>query len=110
MNQSIGALVAKAVTGAVFIAAMFAEPTDTGTKIAGCAIGLGLISWALVPIVKEKLDRRAAAKKNAEREAKLREQLEAERLAAANRPRYCKHCGATTKGDACEYCGSPLDD
>lgn len=45
---------------------------------------------------------------------KLEDRMKAEILAAQeekrNRQKTCPKCGATTKGQVCEFCGSPLED
>lgn len=97
MRQSFGAMIAKIAFGVIFVVAAF-QTGSVGGVITGLAIGVALIAWSAVPAY--------TAKKQAD--ANKAEALKAAE-AEANRPKKCNTCGATTKGDSCEYCGAPLD-
>lgn len=100
MRQSMGAMIAKIAVGALFFFVAFTMDS-AGSVIVGLVIGLALIAWGLLPWLLPRLQ----AKKDAEAEAAAA-RAEAERL--ANEPKICPACGAHTKGEKCEYCGSPL--
>ena len=100
MRQSMGAMIAKIAVGALFFFVAFTMDS-AGSVIVGLVIGLALIAWGLLPWLLPRL----RAKKDAEAEAAAA-RAEAERL--ANEPKICPACGAHTKGEKCEYCGSPL--
>ena len=114
MKRSVGAAIAKIAVGAIFIAAMFrtsdGEEPDRATVFVGGVIGLALIVWAIISVEKAKIEDKAAKQAKKENAERLRITIEAEKKAAAEKPKYCTHCGAATKGTVCEYCGSPLDD
>ena len=111
MTGSIGKTIAKIAAGLFIIAAMFgSENTQGGAVVAGCMIGLAFIAWGVVPIITERRDEKKKAARQAEKDRRVREQIEAQEKAAAERPRICARCGASTKGTKCEYCGSPLDE
>ena len=100
MRQSTGAMIAKIAVGALFFFVAFTMDS-AGSVIVGLVIGLALIAWGLLPWLLPRLQ----AKKAAAAEAAAA-RAEAERL--ANEPKVCPACGAHTKGEKCEYCGSPL--
>lgn len=66
-------------------------------------IAAGLLLLALWFFGRKKLA--AAIKTERERRLRMKESREA---AVKNAPKRCPHCGASTKGEICEYCGSPL--
>ena len=105
------------VFGALFILASFSSIGDgDGTWFTCLIIGLGLLLWQFWPQVsgllrqkrnhaevlrlREEFQAREAEKKAREAEKRARE---------AERPKLCSHCGATSKGFTCEYCGMPLE-
>lgn len=92
-----GGMIAKIVIGVIFVISAFST-NSTGALFVGIAIGAGLIAWGLVPYLQAK-------KAQAQQAASV--QTEAQRIAEL--PKVCKACGATTKGDICEYCGSRLE-
>lgn len=100
MRQSTGAMIAKIAVGVLFIISAFATGT-VGATLTGIVIGLALIAWGLLPWYKIK-----KAEQDAAAEARAAE--EAAAFARANAPKTCPACGAKTKGETCEYCGSPL--
>ena len=111
MRQSGGAMIAKIAFGALFVISGLttdwrgddytADPI--GSMLLSIVIGLALIAWGVVPWWKAKRQREEdAARAEAERKA-----AEARRL---NAPKLCPACGATTRGECCEYCGTPLKD
>ncbi len=99
------------VFGVMFILAAFGA-TDEGdsTWITCLVIGAALLIWQFWPsitdLIRGKKNREAARK---QAEAVLQRQEEA-RLRELNRKRECPHCGATTSGPVCEYCGMSLED
>lgn len=100
MRQSKGAMIAKIIIGAFFIAVGFSSPESGWTVsyfLTALVIGGSLIAWGLVPYLK--------AKKAQKEEDRLVAEAE-ERI--ANAPKKCPYCGAIVKGNFCEYCGSPL--
>ena len=101
MRQSKVAMALKIIFGVLFVAAGFSSPSEGwsfGYFLTALAIGGALLAWGLVPYVKAK-------KAEKMKEEELREIDEF----LANAPRTCPHCGARTKGNFCEYCGSPLE-
>ena len=111
MRQSTGAMIAKIVFGTIFLIsgvttdwAAQAEPGASnpyGPMVVSLVVGLGLIAWGLIPWLRAKKKREELA-----RQAQAAAQAEAYRR--ANEPKLCPACGATTKGERCEYCGTPL--
>ena len=108
MRQSQGAMIAKIAVGALFVISgvttNWAESADTsdpvGTMLFSIIVGLALIAWGVLPWLKAKKKREAAAQKaEAERQA--------EEFRRLNEPKLCPACGAATKGIRCEYCGTP---
>ena len=105
MRQSKGAMIAKIIIGALFIAVGFSSPDSgwtVGYFLTALVIGGSLIAWGLVPYFKAK-----KMEKEAEEEA--REYVEQVRQDIENTVSICPYCGARTKGSVCEYCGSPLE-
>ena len=66
-------------------------------------IAAGLLLLAIWFFGKKKLA--DAIKTERERRLRIKESRE---TAAKNASKTCPHCGAATKGEICEYCGSPL--
>lgn len=99
------ALILKLVFGVIFVCVCFSKDMELGARILALVVGLALIGWALLPFYKT---RKAILAAQQRQQAEIdRQAAEAERL--ANAPKICPACGAKTKGDACEYCGTPLD-
>ena len=65
---------------------------NAGEVCVGLILAAALIAWGLVPYFTAK---------------KKQEEL---RRKEARRKKVCPACGATTRGDTCEYCGSDLSD
>jgi glycerol uptake facilitator-like aquaporin len=61
----------------------------------GILIGAALLFFQYYPQVKAKKQQK--------------EKMESENRAIAEQVKFCKTCGARTKGLFCEYCGSKLD-
>ena len=108
MKQSIGKMIAKITVGAIFVAT--ACTMEEAMEVAvGLVMGAGLIAWGLIPYIVMK------KRQKEERQAQLAAQQQAEEIRRqaqemrSNQPRFCEHCGATTKGTVCEYCGMPLE-
>ena len=100
------------VFGVLFILSAITSAADgdgSGTWLTCLVIGLGLLIWQFWPQLKALFMRKQL------KEALLKQQQEydareAERLAREKaRRKICPHCGATTAGFTCEYCGMPLD-
>lgn len=100
MKQSKGAMIAKIAFGVMFILAGFVSP-DSGWTIGyfltALVIGGALIAWGIIPYLKPKM----ALKKQEKELHELRKEY-------YNMPKKCPSCGAMSKGDFCEYCGSEL--
>lgn len=96
-RQSKTAMIIKIAVGALFI---LCSPSMSGVAetLLALAVGAALIAWGLIPYFrgKKELKRREEEKAAADRYV-------------ANLPRTCPRCGANTKGDVCEFCGSPLN-
>ena len=97
MRQSSGAMIAKIAFGVLFIISAF-QTGSVGSTLVGLVIGVALIAWGALPAYSAKRSAQAA-------EAEALRATEEE----ANKPKRCSACGAVTKGNYCEYCGSPLD-
>ena len=108
MRQSNGAMIVKIGMGAVFLISAFT--TDWAEQSPGSALapmllsivfGLAFLAWGVLPWWNAK--RRIAAA-----EAKKQAAAAAAEQTRLNAPKVCPQCGAATKGETCEYCGSPL--
>lgn len=106
MRQTLGAMIAKIAVGLLFVIAAFPlltnkESGGVGPFLTGLVLGAALIAWGLLPWLKARRESQAAAEAiQAEEAAALRAKL--------NAPKVCPACGASTKGEKCEYCGAPL--
>lgn len=89
MKQSIGAMIAKIAVGCLFLVVSFGMD-NAGEVCVGLILAAALIAWGFVPYFMAK---------------KKQEEL---RRKEARRKKVCPACGATTRGDTCEYCGSDL--
>lgn len=99
------ALILKLFFGVVCVCVCFSKDMEFGARILALVVGLALLAWAAFPFYK---GRKAVLEAKARQQAEIdRQAAEAERL--ANVPKVCPACGAQTKGDKCEYCGSPLN-
>lgn len=96
--------IAKLIIGALFFFSCFAADMELGARLFGIVLGLGLIAWGILPHVLPKL---AAKKKEQEAAARAAAAAAAAEEKRLNTPWNCPSCGARTKGDACEYCGTP---
>ncbi len=103
-----GIMIIKIAFGAMFIAIGIAPDPEfeAGARAISIIIGLALIAWAIVPYFSYKR-RHKEILEEIEREE---EEIRSIRAEMKNKPRKCPHCGATTRGVVCEYCGSALDD
>lgn len=100
MKQSKGAMIAKIAFGVIFILAGFSSPESgwsIGYFLTALVIGGALIAWGIMPYLKARRIEKEAA-----------EQAELYRRKFEEQPVICPHCGAKTKGNVCEYCGSPI--
>lgn len=101
MKQSKCAMIAKIFFGLMFIIVGIAPPEpnefSVSTFLIGLVIGVALIAWGIMPYIKAKKIEKAEA-----------EQAELFRRKLADQVVICPHCGARTKGNVCEYCGSPI--
>lgn len=104
MRQSKGAMWAKIVFGILFVCAGFGTPEQgwsVGYFLTALVIGGALIAWGLVPYLRARKE-----KKEADAEVARRIAADAERI--ANTVHTCPACGAQSKGNFCEYCGTKL--
>lgn len=106
MRQSTGAMIAKIVFGALFVISGFTTgipamgenfASGFGALLMAIILGGALLAWGLVPYFKAKKAQDAAAARSMAAE-----------IARQNAPKKCPACGAMTKGDVCEFCGSAL--
>lgn len=98
-KQSKGSIIAKSVFAVLCFGAIFTtESNETGAKIILICTGLLLIACTVIPFMKEH-----------KRMAAYKEQQQAKREQQKAVYRKCAHCGASTTGDICSYCGSPMD-
>ena len=100
MKQSKGAMIAKIAFGVLFILAGFSSPESwwtIGYFLTALVIGGALIAWGIVPYLKPKM----ALKKQEKELHELRKEY-------YNMAKKCPSCGAMSRGDFCEYCGSKL--
>ncbi len=96
--------------GVLFLITAFSSLSDGDSVWLTCLIiGAALLLWQFWPpiilLIRGK-KARAAAQKQAE---ELRQRAEEERARELNRQWVCPHCGATTSGMVCEYCGMSRD-
>lgn len=100
-GQKAWAFVLKVFFGLMFILVAFspdkAREDWLSTSIFAAVIGLAIFAWAAIPALKQRQIRKEAV----EYAESLRHQIE-------NQVVVCPHCGARTKGNICEYCGSKL--
>ncbi len=89
---AIGAIIA--IVGIIFL--FMGGWFFTIFMLPGAAV---FVLWGVLPYVKQK-------KKEGEMKAAILKAQEEIR----NRQKTCPKCGATTKGQVCEFCGSPLED
>ena len=105
-SPSIGGLIAKVAFGAMFIAIGIApDPEfDAGGRSVAIIMGVAIIVWGFAKVLIWNKRRNDILEEIEREEQEIRSMKEALR----NKPRKCPHCGATTKGTVCEYCGSAL--
>ena len=105
-RPSIGGLIAKVAFGAMFIAIGIApDPEfDAGGRSVAIIMGVAIIVWGFAKVLIWNKRRNDILEEIEREEQEIRSMKEALR----NKPRKCPHCGATTKGTVCEYCGSAL--
>jgi len=81
----------------VIIAALCVEGEDLVEALVLLILGLALIAWGVLPYIRmKKLEKR------------IEDLTPAAAQAAISAVRICPHCGATSRGNYCEYCGSAL--
>ena len=98
------------VFGILFILAAFSgENNEADVTITCLVIGLALLLWQFWPqlwgLVRQKQNHTAILKLRED----FRVQEEERQAREAARPKLCPHCGATTTGFTCEYCGMSLE-
>ena len=103
-----GVMIAKIAAGLLFVYIGIApDPEfDAGARGVAIIIGLAIIAWALVPYFGWKKKREEVLEEIEKQEKEISELKDA----LQNRPRKCPFCGATTKGNVCDYCGSLIPD
>ena len=101
-GQKPWAFILKAFGCFMFVLTAFSpDKTKDGwfsTSVIAMVIALAFLAWLMIPALKLK-KKQADAEEYAEQ---IRKDIE-------NTVSVCPHCGATTKGSVCEYCGSPLE-
>ena len=101
------ATVAKVIFGLLFFdIAIAPDPEfDAGSRGVAIILGAALLIWAYVPYRRWKMHKQEV------REEIERQDREIDDLKEAlkKRPWKCSRCGATTRGEICEYCGSPRE-
>lgn len=103
-KPKVGAAVAKVIFGLLFLDVAIAPDPEFDAPARGVAVilGIALLLWAYYPFRRWK-KYKAVLREEMEREDR---EIDALKAALRNRPWTCTHCGANTKGDVCEYCGS----
>ena len=103
-KPKVGAAVAKIIFGLLFLDVAIAPDPEFEAPARGIAVilGIALLLWAYYPFRKWK-KYQALLREEMEREDK---EIDALKAALKNRSWACPQCGANTKGDVCEYCGS----
>lgn len=99
-GPSMGGVIAKIAIGLFFVICGFSSPSDgwsVGYFLTALVIGGALIVWGVLSYRKIKEAENAQRRSAAEMKRAAREQV-----------RTCPACGANTRGDVCEYCGTPL--
>lgn len=91
---SIPEMLLKIIMGMVFFAVSF-DTESQGDVLIFIILGCAIMVWGLLPYI-------MAKKKEREIGSLICAVVETE----ANAAKICPHCGATSKGDRCEYCGS----
>ncbi len=96
--------VAKLIIGALFFFSCIGTDMEIGARLLGIVLGLALIAWAILPRLLPKYLAKKKENEDLERRKAAAAAAEEKRL---NTPWQCRSCGAMTKGDVCEYCGTP---
>ena len=89
----------------LFIACGLQDLTDFSTNAFFFIGAAALLLWQFWPNIRQAKD----AKVRRELAAKQQEEARLAREAAASRKRVCPHCGASSAGTVCEYCGMAMD-
>lgn len=98
-KQSKKSIIIKLVFAALCIGASFnSGAEEVGSTVILICTGLILIACTVIPFIRDR--KRMEAYKE-----KLRMKKDKEKSVY----RKCAHCGASSTGDICSYCGSPLD-
>lgn len=93
---SIPEMLFKIIIGTIIFSIIF-EAESLGDALIFTALGGAIVAWGLLPYIMAK-----------KKERQIRSLIPAAAVAEANTEKTCPYCGATSKGDRCEYCGSPL--
>ena len=101
------ATVAKIIFGLLFFDIAIAPDPEFDAASRGISIILGaaLLIWAYVPYRNWKRHKREVLEEIERQDQEIDSMKEELR----KRPWKCSRCGATTRGDVCEYCGSPKE-
>ena len=89
----------------LFIACAFQDVSDFSTGAFFLIAAAALLLWQFWPSIRQA----KTAKYQRELAEKQLEAAKAARAEAAARKRVCPHCGASSAGMVCEYCGMSLD-
>lgn len=104
IGQPVWAFVVKLLLGLVYFFSSFSDSapeTYNVSKTFLLILGVVFLVWAIVPIF-------VARARKAERQAAIENQIRVEVERIENEPKRCPSCGAVTKGNVCEYCGTEL--
>ena len=91
-------VIVKSFFGLVFLGAA-PNHDEIALGVVSAIIGIALIAWGFIPILREKSRVDSTVARSVARKA--------ERDEARHR---CKHCGGVSSGKFCEYCGAPFED
>ena len=102
MRQSNGGMIIKFVVSALFLVSSFSLLSEGNVVsfFTGIIISAALFLWGFLPYRKAKKNRQIAEEVLTRAEVRKQNDI-------ANTPWICTYCGASTKGERCEYCDMP---
>ena len=99
------------VFGSLFVLAAFSAIDDGDSTWVTCLlIGAALFLWQFWPGIAGLFQKRRVQEANRRQAEVVRQREEEARARELSRKWECPHCGASTSGRACEYCGMPRED